>query len=212
MTLAVVDLLEPIDIDVGKHQLSAPMASAIDLTLEQQQPDLTAKRAGELIQLRTPEVISAQPVILIRARPISDRRLTISGRVRAICGAFSAVDRALLGRRLVNIAVRRSQVSIISGEVAVLGRLISVRDPLPGLRLGAITVGGIIVAVSGGVLAVLGSQIQVRSSPVCAGPCPLLERLLLCCRLVDVTFRRLASRSAAACSRSSAAPRRPLVC
>jgi hypothetical protein len=59
VTLPVIHLLEPVDVDIGEHQTAVPMASAVDLTLQQEQPDFAAERPRELIDLSTPKVISA---------------------------------------------------------------------------------------------------------------------------------------------------------
>jgi hypothetical protein len=172
VTLTVVRLLEAVDIDIREDQMSVSVARAVDLTLEQQQPDLTAERAGELIELGASQVSSAQVVIAIRAGAIFDRRFTISGRVRAVSGAFAAVDGALIRGRLIKVVVSHGLVSVSGGAVPVHGRLISIRRPLLGRRLRLITIGGIIVAIIRGALAVIGGVLTVRDSPVSFARCP----------------------------------------
>jgi hypothetical protein len=135
MTIAVVDLLEPVDIDVGENQTSVSVARAVDLTLEQQQPDLSTERAGQLIKLRASQISSPQPVIAVRAGAILDRCHTISGRVRTVSGTFGAVHEPLIGCRLVEVAVRDGLVSVNGGALSVPGRLIAVRGPLLSRRL-----------------------------------------------------------------------------
>jgi hypothetical protein len=166
MTVAVVDLLEPVDVDVSENQMPVSVARAIDLTVEQQQPDLAPKRAGELIQLRASQVISAQTVIAVRAGAIFDRRRTISGRVRTVSSAFAASDGPLIGCRPVMVVVRHGLISVKGRAVSVHSRAISIRRPLLGRRLGLITIRGIIVAVSRGALTAIGSVLTVRGSPV----------------------------------------------
>jgi hypothetical protein len=169
MTMAVVDLLEPVNVDVGEHQLPALAARTVDLAVEQQQPDLAAKRAGELIQLRTSQVISPQAVIAVGARSIFDRRLAIGGRVLTISDTFATVDGPLPGSGLVEVVVRRGLLSVNGSSVPILSRLISIRGPLPGRRLGVIALRGILVAVSGGVSAVSGGVLAVRGPAVGVG-------------------------------------------
>jgi hypothetical protein len=164
--MAVVDLLEPIDIDVREHQMPVSVPRAIDLTLEQQQPDLTAKRPGELIELRASQIISAQAVIAVRVGAIFDRRFAIRGRGRSIPGALGAVSGSLSCGRLVEVVIRHGLVSVTRGVVSVRGRLISIRRALLGRRLRLITIGGIVMAVIRGVLAVTSGVRTVRGSLV----------------------------------------------
>jgi hypothetical protein len=201
MTMTVIDLLQPVDIDVSENQLPVAVTRAVDLTLEQQQPDLATERTGELIQLRASQIISPQPVITVRAGAILDRRLAISGGVRAVSRAFAAVDGPLIGRRLVDVAVRHGLISVSGSALAVHGRLHAIRSPLLSRHLRLITIDGIIVAVIRGALAVIGRVRTVRGSPVgldrrgvrrarvIVARWAVLERLALDRRLVDVASR-----------------------
>ena len=147
VTLAVVDLLEPVDVDVGENQMPVSVARAVDVALDQQQSDLASKRAGELIKLRASQVSSPQAVIPVRASASFDRRLAIVGRVRTVSGAFGPVDGPLIGCRLVEAVVRDGFVSVRRSTVSVLGRLISVRASLRGRCLRLIAIGDIILAI-----------------------------------------------------------------
>jgi hypothetical protein len=141
--------------------VSISSASSVDLSLEQQQPDLPGKRTGETIQLGASQVISAQTIILIVAQSISDRRFAIGRRMLTVFRAFAAVDGSLVGSRLVDVAVRRRLISVKGRTVAVTGRLISIGGPLVGRGLGSVAIGSIVVAVCRGLLAVIGSAITV---------------------------------------------------
>ena len=104
MAVAVVDLFESVDVDVGEHESRVSVASAVDLALEREQSKLATQRAGELIDLRAAQ-LGSRLLAIVRGgeaicrgrgrRPRAARSLAASSRSEERCSA-SAWPRSVL--------------------------------------------------------------------------------------------------------------------
>jgi hypothetical protein len=119
VSLSVVDVLESVDVDVGEHEASVAVPSAVDLALEHDIPKLSAERAGELIDLR---------VMQLRSRVLAIRRCVVA----IACGELAV--------RLAMVAVGRRVNAVVCRVLAIMGGVVSVRCSLVGVCWGAVTI------------------------------------------------------------------------
>jgi hypothetical protein len=56
MSLSIVDRFEPVDIDIGEHELHSVSPRAIDITRQHDQSELSSEGTGQLIDLRVPQI------------------------------------------------------------------------------------------------------------------------------------------------------------
>ena len=139
VTVSVVDLLEPIDVDVDEDQVPVSASRAVDLTFQQQQPDPTTERAGELIKLRLAQVVSAQGVIAVGVGAVFNRGFAIGGGVRSVSSVLGAVHGPPVGCRLFDPVVRPGLISVSDGRLATIRVSTTQLRALVGRRLGAVT-------------------------------------------------------------------------
>jgi hypothetical protein len=156
MAAVVVDLFEPVDVDVGENEVPAPVARAVDLAPEHAQPQLPAKGTGELVKLGSPQFGPRLFTIAAGRNSIDAGRSAVGGRALAISRRFAPVSCALISRRLGVPAIRRGQRAVRNGPAPIVGGLPAVPGPLINLRFGLVAIRCIVLAISRRVSAVLG--------------------------------------------------------
>ena len=178
MAFAVVDLFEPVDVDVGEHEASVSAPSAVDLAVERDHSKLASEGAGELVDLRASQLAS-RPLAIARNDDAICRGLVAVGyRALTVTGSLVSIAGPLLSLDLGQIAIRRRVIAVGGGLVSAKGPLVRIRlgpiassggaiaigggsrassaglvspkGPLVGIRLGLVAVGGGVVASGGG--------------------------------------------------------------
>ena len=98
MAMAVVDLLELIDVDNSEHEASVCVPSAVDFMLERDEATLTAESAGERIELRLPKLPSCLLAVPRGGDAICRGVLTVGCRAGTCsCGPCTRVGRMFPG-------------------------------------------------------------------------------------------------------------------
>jgi hypothetical protein len=121
MPLAVVDLLEPIDVNERKHESSASMPGTVDLTFEREHAKLATERTGELIELRVHELVFGLLAIALGGSAIRGGTLTVRGPERALFGRPRTHLRRMSSCTCCRGCKAALQVQPRGGAVALLG-------------------------------------------------------------------------------------------
>ncbi|MEO6857549.1 MAG: hypothetical protein ABI323_03050 [Solirubrobacteraceae bacterium] len=170
VTLAVIDLLEPVDVDVGEHQTSVSVPSTVDLAPNLDHSKLATEDAGEMVELRASQIGSRLLAIRRRVHAIRRRVHAIGGRERAVhltmaaisCRVNPVVCRVLaVGRVLVS--VRSPLLGVCWGLIAIGRHMITVGSRIRAIGLGAVVIGRHMVTVGSGALAIDGSFVPAQS-------------------------------------------------
>lgn len=164
VALAVVDLLEPVHVDVGQHETSVPVPGAVDLAPERDRSELAAVGAGEVVVLC---LIERGPSTLAVARGGSTIRpglLTIGCRMLAIDGSLISIGGPLISLGLELIPIGGHLIAVGRRMLAIFGGPTPVRRSLRGLRLRMVTVGSRLIAVGRGALAITGGPAPIRGA------------------------------------------------
>jgi len=126
MALAIVDLLEPVDVDVGEDEASVSVPSAVDLVLERDYSKLAPESAGELIELGVSQLGSRVLAIVRGGSAVGRRELAVGRREPAVGlavgGGLASIRGPLVGLRLGPVAISRGVVAVGGGLVDVGGR------------------------------------------------------------------------------------------
>jgi hypothetical protein len=132
MPLAVVDLLEPVDVNEREHESSASMPGAVDLTFEHDHAKLATERTGELIEPRLHELVFRLLAITLGGSAIGGGALTVGGPERALCGRARTQLRRMSpctccrGRKpALQVQPRGGAVALLGGAVAGFGAQIA---------------------------------------------------------------------------------------
>ena len=141
MTLAIVDLLELVNIDVGQDEKAVRTVSAVKLTPEQKHPDPAAKRTGQMIELRKPQLSPRVLIITLSLEPVGDTVLAVDGGTLAVTGRLATVRGTLVGLGLRLNTIRGVVVPIGGSKRSVLSSPSSVHGPLVRTGYGAPTIG-----------------------------------------------------------------------
>lgn len=155
MAFTVVDLFQPVNVDVGQNKTPVSMARAIHVAFEDEHSHLAAKGAGELVKLSSPQFGPRLFVIFVGSKAVRDCRLAVSSRAFAILQRLPPVRGPLMGLDVGLVAIARGLLSIRDRMAAILGRMPPTQRPLASLRVGLVPIGRIVVTISRRMLTVL---------------------------------------------------------
>ncbi len=166
MAFAVVDLFEPVDVDVGEHEASVSALSSVDLAVERDHSKLASEGAGELIDLRASQLASRPLAIARSADAICGGLVAVGYRLLTVAGSLVSIAGPLLGVDLGQIAIRRRVIAVGGRVIAVGGGLISSEGPLLGLDFRPIAVGLRTIAVASGLVLAKGPFVCLDLRPI----------------------------------------------
>ena len=129
MALAVVDLLELVDVDEGEDETAGAVTSTVDLPLECEHSQSAAQRAGEWIELRLFQRLFQKLAIPGRGRAIRSGAFAVHRSAGTLGGCASThvcgvVPRGLRGRaRKAEVAIQRcgDEVALHGGAIPRVG-------------------------------------------------------------------------------------------
>ena len=112
MTVAIVDDLEPVDVDEGDDKSTIRAARPVDLVRQGQPAHLAPVDAGQLVEVGRAQLRLEPRTFARRVRPVQGRALAIRGGSRPIGGCLRPYQLELLLQRCLRIQ-RRLRVTML---------------------------------------------------------------------------------------------------